>query len=49
MILDEVPVLKDHSQVIYTGLMTYSNYRKMLQRTNLHCYFTAIRDELELI
>ena len=40
MILDELPMLKDHPRIIYTGLMNYQNYRMMLQRTNLHCYFT---------
>lgn len=40
MILDELPMLKNHPRVIYTGLMNYQNYRIMLQRTNLHCYFT---------
>ena len=38
--LDELPVLKDHPRVIFTGLMSYENYRLMLYRTNLHCYFT---------
>ena len=40
MILDELPILKDHPRIVYTGLMNYQNYRMMLQRTNLHCYFT---------
>ena len=35
MILDELPMLKDHPRIIYTGLMNYQNYRMMLQRTNL--------------
>ena len=40
MILDELPILKNHPRIVYTGLMNYQNYRMMLQRTNLHCYFT---------
>ena len=40
MILDELPMLKDEKRITYTGLMNYENYRKMLQRTNLHCYLT---------
>jgi glycosyltransferase involved in cell wall biosynthesis len=38
--LDDLPYLKDHPRITYTGLMNYENYRNMLQRTNLHCYFT---------
>lgn len=38
--LDELPELLNHPRIIYTGLMNYGNYRLMLQRTNLHCYFT---------
>ena len=40
MMLDKLPMLKKHPQIIYTGLMNYENYRLMLQRTNLHCYLT---------
>ena len=40
MLLSEVPLLKNHPRITYTGLMSYENYRLMLQRTNLHCYFT---------
>ena len=40
MVLDELPILRDHPRIVYTGLMNYQNYRMMLQRTNLHCYFT---------
>ena len=40
MILDELPVLQEEPRIIYTGLMNYENYRKMLQRSNLHCYLT---------
>lgn len=29
-----------NDRVIFTGLMDYGNYRKLLRRTNLHCYFT---------
>lgn len=38
--IDEIPQLKDHPRIIYTGLMNYSNYRTALQRTDLHFYFT---------
>ena len=38
--LEEIPSLKNHPRITYTGLMNYSHYRTMLQRTNLHCYFT---------
>ena len=38
--LEEIPLLKDHPRITFTGLMNYTHYRTMLQRTNLHCYFT---------
>ncbi len=38
--LEEVPELINHPRIFYTGLMSYDNYLLMLQRTNLHCYFT---------
>ena len=40
MMLDQLPSLKDHPRITYTGLMNYENYRLMLQRSNLHCYLT---------
>ena len=40
MILEELPRLRNHPRITYTGLMDYHNYRLMLQRTNLHCYLT---------
>ena len=40
MMLNELPTLQDHERITYTGLMSYGDYRLMLQRTNLHCYFT---------
>ena len=40
MMLDQLPSLRNHPQIIYTGLMNYENYLLMLQRSNLHCYFT---------
>ena len=40
MVLDQLPSLRNHPRIIYTGLMNYENYRLMLQRSNLHCYFT---------
>ena len=46
MMLDKLPMLKKHPKIIYTGLMNYENYRLMLQRTNLHCYYPSICNEL---
>tara|TARA_B100001939_G_scaffold344852_1_gene360230 strand:+ start:3159 stop:4397 length:1239 start_codon:yes stop_codon:yes gene_type:complete len=40
MMLDQLPSLRNHPRITYTGLMNYENYRLMLQRSNLHCYFT---------
>lgn len=40
MALDKLPELRNHPRITYTGLMNYSNYLIMLQRTNLHCYLT---------
>ena len=39
-ILDELGEFEGHERIVFTGLMNYGNYLKMLQRTNLHCYFT---------
>ena len=30
----------DLSRVCFTGLLTYENYRRLLWRSDLHCYFT---------
>ena len=40
MMLDHLPNLRNHPRITYTGLMNYENYLLMLQRSNLHCYFT---------
>ena len=40
MVLEKMPMLKNHPRITYTGLMNYENYLLMLQRTNLHCYLT---------
>ena len=40
MILDKIPSLRDNDNIFYPGLMNYTMYRKMLQRSNLHCYLT---------
>ena len=40
MMLEEIPTLKDNQNIVFTGLMNYVEYRKMLQRTDLHFYFT---------
>ena len=45
--LDELPSLRNHTRVVFTGLMSYENYRLVLHRTDLHCYFTAICYQLE--
>lgn len=39
-ITEDIPILKDNPRIIYTGLMSYYNYRNLLQRTNLHYYLT---------
>ncbi len=38
--LDELGEFEGKERVIFTGLLTYIDYRKLLWRTNLHCYFT---------
>jgi len=40
LLLDELGAFEGSDRVTFTGLMNYGNYRLMLQRTNLHCYFT---------
>ena len=30
MMLDQLPSLRDHPRITYTGLMNYENYRLML-------------------
>ena len=40
MMLEEIPILKNHPRITFTGLMSYGEYLKMLQRTNLHIYLT---------
>ena len=40
LIEEELGDFDGQERVIYTGLLSYHNYRKMLYTTNLHCYFT---------
>ena len=39
-VLDELGNFEGRERMIFTGLMPYMDYRKLLQRSNLHCYFT---------
>ena len=39
-VFDEIGPFAGQDKIVFTGLMDYSQYRKMLWRTNLHCYFT---------
>ena len=36
----ELGEFKGKDRIFYTGLMPYVEYKKLLQRSNLHCYFT---------
>lgn len=40
LLLEELGVFEGQDRIVFTGLMNYGHYRCMLQRTNLHCYFT---------
>lgn len=40
MILDELGAFSGLERITFTGLLPRNHYVKMLQRTNLHCYFT---------
>ena len=39
-ILEEIGDFIGKERLHFTGLMPYIHYRKLLQRSNLHCYFT---------
>jgi len=39
-LLDEMGDFKGRQRINFTGLLNYEDYRKLLWRTNLHCYFT---------
>lgn len=39
-LLDELGEFSGKEQVVFTGLLNYNEYRKMLHRSTLHCYFT---------
>lgn len=39
-ILAELGDFRGKERLHFTGLMTYTHYKKLLQRSNLHCYFT---------
>ena len=40
LMLDELGEFSGHERLHFTGLMPYVHYRSLLQRSNLHCYFT---------
>lgn len=40
LLLEELGEFEGRDRLVFTGLMNYGHYRRMLQRTNLHCYFT---------
>ena len=40
MILDKIVCLRGNKKIVFPGLMNYDMYRKLLQRSNLHCYLT---------
>ena len=39
-LLDELGEFKGKERMIFTGLLSYNAYKKLLQRSDLHCYFT---------
>lgn len=39
-LVEELGDYEGRERVIYTGLLNYEDYRKLLWRTNIHCYFT---------
>jgi len=39
-LLDELGEFDGKEQIIFTGLMNYDNYKSVLHRSSLHCYFT---------
>jgi len=39
-LLDELGTFEGRDRIQFTGLLSYGEYLKMLQRTDLHCYFT---------
>lgn len=38
--LDKLGDFEGKKRIIFTGLLTYNDYIALLQRSNLHCYFT---------
>ena len=40
LVLDDIGEFKGRNNIHFTGLMPYVHYRKLLQRSNLHCYFS---------
>lgn len=38
--LSELGISKDDSRIVFTGLMNYGDYKKLLSRSNLHCFFS---------
>ena len=40
LLLDELKNKLPNQRMIFTGLLTYNDYRSLLWRSNLHCYFT---------
>ena len=38
--MEEIGEFRGKENIIFTGLLNYSNYRSLLQRSNLHFYFT---------
>lgn len=39
-LLAELGTFEGRDRVLFTGLLTYQDYRSLLWRSNLHCYFT---------
>ena len=38
--LETLGEIEGKNRMIFTGLLTYEDYRKLLWRTDMHCYFT---------
>ena len=41
-ILEELGDFSGKNRIFFTGLLDYENYRNLLWRTDLHCYFKTI-------
>ena len=39
-LIEELGSYEGKERIIFTGLLNYEDYRKLLWRTNVHCYFT---------